>query len=271
MSQEPRPSELPPHRARQIAESFGIDAERYDRSRPGYPDALMEQIVATSPGLDVVDVGTGTGIVARQFQAAGCTVLGVEPDARMTKFARRVGLDVEVASFEGWDPGGRKFDVVVSGTAWHWVDPVAGPVKAAQVLRPGGRLAAFGHAFQLPPDLAEVSASSYQQLLPESLPVAQATTRALETYQRMYAKGNGRTDFKAAYLNIKGQTFRRSRSPLVNRSALRVARWALCAGLGPCGLPPLEGLPRGGVHGEPREIHANPTGRGYATVDGFLS
>ena len=74
-----------------MAESFGSDAERYDRARPRYPDALVERIVAASPGPDVLDVGCGTGIAARQFQAAGCRVLGVEPDARMAEFARRAG------------------------------------------------------------------------------------------------------------------------------------------------------------------------------------
>jgi len=70
-----------------MAESFGTDAQRYDRARPGYPDALVARIAAGSPGPKVLDVGCGTGIAARQFQAAGCTVLGVEPDARMADFA----------------------------------------------------------------------------------------------------------------------------------------------------------------------------------------
>ncbi|MFD0532752.1 class I SAM-dependent methyltransferase [Actinomadura luteofluorescens] len=121
-----------------MAESFGSDAERYDRARPRYPDALVERIAAACPGPDVLDVGCGTGIEARQFQAAGCTVLGVEPDARMAGFARRGGLEVEEATFESWDPAGRDFDAVIAGTAWHWVDPVAGAAKAARVLRPGG-------------------------------------------------------------------------------------------------------------------------------------
>ena len=88
------------HKARPMAESFGTDAEGYDQARPGYPEALAARIVAGSPGLDVLDVGTGTGIAARQFQAAGCTVLGVEPDTRMAEFARAHGLAVEVATFE---------------------------------------------------------------------------------------------------------------------------------------------------------------------------
>src|SRR5258708_16201220 len=70
-----------PHQHRQVAESFGSDAERYDRARPNYPGALVERIVAASPGLDVLDVGCGTGIAARQFQAAGRRVLGVDPAA----------------------------------------------------------------------------------------------------------------------------------------------------------------------------------------------
>jgi ubiquinone/menaquinone biosynthesis C-methylase UbiE len=58
-----------PHEARQVAESFGEDAERYDRTRPRYPDALIERIAATGP--DVLDVGSGTGIAARQLRAVG--------------------------------------------------------------------------------------------------------------------------------------------------------------------------------------------------------
>src|SRR5919108_4120883 len=103
-----------PHQARQVAESFGSDPDRYDRARPRYPDALVDRIVAASPGPDVLDVGAGTGIAARQFQAAGCTVIGVEPDARMAEFARRGGVEVEVATFEDWDPAGRVFDAVIA-------------------------------------------------------------------------------------------------------------------------------------------------------------
>lgn len=59
------------HQAREIAESFGSDADRYDRARPRYPDALVDRIVAGAPrsgrNPEILDVGCGTGIVARQF------------------------------------------------------------------------------------------------------------------------------------------------------------------------------------------------------------
>ena len=81
-SQAARIPEQEPHQARQIAEPFGSDPERYDRTRPRYPQAMVEAIVAASPGPDVLDVGCGTGISVRPFEAAGCRVLGVEVDAR---------------------------------------------------------------------------------------------------------------------------------------------------------------------------------------------
>jgi SAM-dependent methyltransferase len=173
----------PPHRQRQVAEGFGADAGRYDRARPTYPADLVARIVAASPGHDVVDVGCGTGISSRLFQAAGCRVLGVEPDPRMAEQARQGGTEVEVAKFEDWDPAGRSFDTVIAAQAWHWVDLVAGAAKAAAALRPGGRLAVFWNAFNPPLELREAFGAVYQRALPDS-PLAGFWSRpAVDTYR----------------------------------------------------------------------------------------
>ncbi|HWE91199.1 MAG TPA: class I SAM-dependent methyltransferase [Pseudonocardiaceae bacterium] len=171
-----------------MAESFGIDPERYDRTRPRYPGAMIDQIVAATPGPEIIDVGCGTGIAARQFQSAGCEVLGVEPDARMADFARHTGVDVEVATFEAWDAAGREFDAVVAGQSWHWVDPVAGATKAARLLRPGGRLAIFGHVFQLPSTVAKAFAAVYQRVVPDSPFNLLSGKSPLDLYQAFYTK-----------------------------------------------------------------------------------
>ena len=159
---------LESHLQRQVAEGFGADAGRYDRARPTYPADLVDRIVAASPGRDVLDVGCGTGICARQFAAAGCRVLGVDPDPRMAELARNGGTETQVATFEDWDPGGRTFDAVIAAQAWHWVDPAAGAAKAAAVLRPGGRLAVFWNAFDPPQDLREAFAGVFRRVLPGS-------------------------------------------------------------------------------------------------------
>jgi SAM-dependent methyltransferase len=177
-----------PHQVREMAESFGADAERYDRARPRYPDALVERIVAASPGPRVLSVGCGTGIDARQFQAAGCDVLGVEPDARMADFARHTGVETEVATFETWDAAGRMFDAVAAGQSWHWVDPVAGAAKAAQVLRPGGRLAVFWHVFQPPPELGEAFNAVYRRVLPDLPYLGGGVMPPLKGYSAFFTK-----------------------------------------------------------------------------------
>ncbi|MFI7058154.1 class I SAM-dependent methyltransferase [Streptosporangium canum] len=186
--EQPEPSPSESHKARRMAESFGVDARRYDQARPGYPDALVAGIVAGSPGPDVLDVGCGTGIAARQFQAAGCAVLGVEPDARMADFARSRGLPVEVAAFESWQPAGRTFDAVIAAQSWHWVDPVAGAVKAARVLRPRGRLAIFGHVYEPPAEVAEPFAAAYRRAAPDSPFNGRPARRPLDLYQAAYVK-----------------------------------------------------------------------------------
>jgi SAM-dependent methyltransferase len=177
------------HQFRQMAESFGIDPDRYDRARPRYSQPMVDRIIGASPGRDVLDVGIGTGIAARQFQAAGCRVLGVEVDARMAEFARQRGSQVEVAKFEEWDPAGRRFDIVIAGQTWHWIDPVAGATKAAAVLRPGGRVALFWNAVEPPADLAGAFAEVHRQAMPAPPAAAPAPPRsAADGYSMMVTK-----------------------------------------------------------------------------------
>src|SRR5579875_1636628 len=112
------------------AESFGTVAANYDRFRPSYPPALIDDLVATGAHT-VLDVGCGTGKAAVLLAARGLDVLGVEIDPKMAELARSHGVPVEVSSFEGWDAAGRMFDLLTCGQAWHWVDPARGVPKAA--------------------------------------------------------------------------------------------------------------------------------------------
>ncbi len=179
-----------PHQNRGVAESFGDDAGRYDRTRPGYPPALVDAVLASvsglpgGPGRSVLDVGIGTGLSAHGFRDAGCRVLGVEVDERMAARARARGFEVEVAAFERWDDRGRRFDAVVSGQTWHWIDPDAGAAAAARVLRPGGRLALFWNAGDPPPEVAAGFAKVYRNV-ETGLPFTPWTTPAAGGYARI--------------------------------------------------------------------------------------
>jgi len=173
-----------PHEERRIAESFGSDPAAYDRSRPPYPDELIRRLTAP----EVLDVGSGTGIVARQLQATGAHVLGVDPDARMAEHARSTGVDTEVATFEDWDPAGRTFDAVVAGQSWHWVDPQRGLATVAEVLRPGGRFAVFAHAYAAPPEVGRALADALARAVPDSPVNPGATADPVAIYQAGFAR-----------------------------------------------------------------------------------
>lgn len=156
------------HSAGERALSFGAVAERYDRARPSYPPQLVGDLTGDQPRR-VLDVGCGTGIAGRLFAARGCEVLGVEPDPQMAAIARRRGLTVEISGFEDWDPANRTFDLVISGQAWHWVNPEAGARQAAAVLRSGGLLAPFWNAPRHQPEVRAVMEAAYRAHAPELL------------------------------------------------------------------------------------------------------
>ncbi|MCU1659751.1 MAG: hypothetical protein JWO57_4407, partial [Pseudonocardiales bacterium] len=128
------------HTERHRAESFGEVASQYDRFRPSYPSALIDDLVALGPD-DVLDIGCGTGKAGRLLVERDLPVLGVEIDPQMADVARSHGLAVEVASFEQWNARERQFDLAVCGQAWHWIDPAIGVPKVAAVLRPAGTFA----------------------------------------------------------------------------------------------------------------------------------
>ncbi|MEV4348341.1 class I SAM-dependent methyltransferase [Actinoplanes sp. NPDC049596] len=193
-----------PHELRQVAESFGIDAQRYDRTRPRYPRELIDRLVAAAPGPAFLDVGIGTGIVARALRRRGCRVLGVEPDPRMAEFSRRDGFEVDVATVEQWDPRGRLFDAVVAGQTWHWVDATAGAAKAAGVLRDGGRLALFWNAGQPSPTAAEAFQAVYERLMPGSM-MARAYTSGATAVQLYTSMLDRAADGMRATGNFEGQ------------------------------------------------------------------
>lgn len=175
------------HLAREVAESFGSDAARYDRARPSYPDALIDKVLVESPGRDVLDIGTGTGIVARQFLQRGCTVLGIDPDPRMAESAVATGVPVEVATIESWEPAGRRFDAAVAGMTWHWVDPVKGAAKVREALVDDGLLALFWNVAQAPRELDEGFAEVFGRIVPE-FPAYRAGDRAGRAYDAFLDK-----------------------------------------------------------------------------------
>lgn len=147
---------------------FNEVSELYDRVRPRYPDELFADLVTVThmdEDSSVLEVGCGTGQATRSLAALGCSVTAVEPGAGMAALARRRiatfgNVAVETSTFEEWDDDGRRFDVLVAASAWHWVDPSIGWQRAHDVLRPGGWMALLGNVVVRRPGEPEVYAET---------------------------------------------------------------------------------------------------------------
>ncbi|SDG22813.1 Ubiquinone/menaquinone biosynthesis C-methylase UbiE [Lentzea fradiae] len=118
--------------------TFGEDAARYHRARPTYPPELFTRLT----GPRILEIGPGTGQATLPLTALG-DVTAVELSPAMAALARThaPAAHVVVADFDVWPLPPDPFDLVVSATAFHWLDPATRMARCAAALRPGGSLA----------------------------------------------------------------------------------------------------------------------------------
>jgi ubiquinone/menaquinone biosynthesis C-methylase UbiE len=127
-------------------------AEDYSNYRPDYSQAVLRGIMGimgkSAAGLDVVDVGAGTGIWTRMLAAAGArSIVAVEPNADM----RGQGVAHRDNNGIVWKPGkgeetgliSASADLLTMASSFHWVDFDQGIDEFCRVLRPEGCFAAL--------------------------------------------------------------------------------------------------------------------------------
>jgi SAM-dependent methyltransferase len=124
--------------------TFGEDPELYDRVRPDYPRELFDdlaRLVGASPR--VLEIGPGTGQATAAMVERGWHVTAVELSPGLAEVLRRKlpAIEVVVADFDTWELPEPTYDLVISATAFHWLDPATRVQRCAELLRPGGALA----------------------------------------------------------------------------------------------------------------------------------
>jgi SAM-dependent methyltransferase len=160
----------------QIDAGRGIDWGRtsidYDRHRPGPPESFYRKLAALDFGLagqSVLDIGTGTGLLARQFAARGLTACGIDISAQQIAVAQAaagrqgVQIDFQVAPAESIPYPDQSFDLVSANQCWLYFDREQVIPEVCRVLKPGGRLLVSHFSFM--PRLDPLVAASERLVL----------------------------------------------------------------------------------------------------------
>jgi len=134
---------------------FGRTAADYARHRAGFPDRFYDRLAAhgivpasaaEGPEIRALDLGTGTGTLARGLALRGWRVVGLDHSAAMLAAARDLDAAAGVrigyvqAPAEATGLADDTFALVMAGSCWHWFDRPRTAREARRLLVPGGWL-----------------------------------------------------------------------------------------------------------------------------------
>ena len=121
----------------------------YAAHRPGPPQRLYDMLALLGVGCSgqhLLDLGTGTGLVAREFARRGCVVSGTDiapgqiEAARAEALHEGLNVDFQVAPAERCPYPDASFDGVTASQSWMYFDPERTCAEVKRVLKPGGLL-----------------------------------------------------------------------------------------------------------------------------------
>lgn len=128
---------------------WGRTSEDYDRYRPGPPDSFYAKLAVHELGLKgqtLLDLGTGTGLLARRFASQGARVSAIDVSADQIEMAssaadrEAVAIDFRAAPAEQIPFDDSQFDVVTANQCWMYFDLGLAIPEVLRVLKPGGKL-----------------------------------------------------------------------------------------------------------------------------------
>ncbi len=130
------------------AQSFGSVAPAYERFRLGYPDELVEEVLAYAgrPVRTALELGAGTGKATRVFARRGIVVTATDPDpAMLTELRNHVPNTVTTVqgTFEDL-PLTSVYDLVFAAASLHWTKPNSRWPRVVAMLERDGIFASFG-------------------------------------------------------------------------------------------------------------------------------
>ena len=194
--------------------TFDTVASTYEKLRPGYVDALYQDVLAYCPvdaSSRAVEVGIGGGQATEPILKTGCAVTAVEPGEHFCalcreKFAAYPGFSVINGKFEHVEFPSECCDLVYSASAFHWVPEEIGYRKAYAMLKSGGAFARFAnHPYKDKgrPGMHEALQAVYAVYMPGSLVPSE--------YSEEAARARAEIALKYGFTDIQHRLYHRTR------------------------------------------------------------
>ncbi len=128
---------------------FGRTAADYAQYRQGFPDQWFDALIQKKiikAGNRILDLGTGTGSIARGFALRGFKAIGLDPSKELIAQAKNIdaAANIEthyvIATAEQTGLPSASFDIVTAGQCWHWFKASEATQECLRLLRPKGTI-----------------------------------------------------------------------------------------------------------------------------------
>jgi SAM-dependent methyltransferase len=151
---------------------WGKTSADYSVYRPGPPESFYRRLLALDVGLRgqrILDLGTGTGVLARQFAQQGAVLAGIDISGEQIQAAKslvdaeHIEIDFRVARAEEAPFPDRSFEVVTANQCWLYFDRTKAIPEVKRLLVEDGLLV-MSH-FSWLPRLDSIAAASEKLVL----------------------------------------------------------------------------------------------------------
>ena len=160
---------------------WGKTSESYAKYRDIYPEEFYDRVLSAGIGLrgqEILDIGTGTGVVPRNMARFGAHFTGVDLSENQIAMAKKLtadagwDIDYQVCPAEEIDFPAESFDAVTACQCFWYFDKQVLLPKIARILKPGGRFCILSMAW-----------------LPEEDAIAQASEELIRQYNPQWTGG----------------------------------------------------------------------------------